>query len=314
MDNRGRRVQTDTYTAEQVKRVLTGSGINIEKELDSDLLIFCPYHNNYRTPAGEVNKESGIFFCFSCQKTADLVQLVMHTSGRSYFESVRFIKNKDSVVDLEKQVNQQLVEKPEYIQFDELLIKRLNNQALESPRAMRYYNGRLISNASVAKFNLGFSEKQDMVTIPVESPDGMCVGFVGRSIEGKEFKNTPGLPKSKVLFNLHRVKLSDKVYIVESSFDAIRLDQVGLPAVATLGANISNIQTELLKKYFNNIIIIADNDEAGTGMRQKLIERLGSRVSVINIDSKYKDVGDMDDEAIRNLEYRFDNSILSMLN
>ena len=314
MDSRNRRIQGDIYTAEQVKRVLTGSGINIEKELDSDVLIFCPYHNNYRTPAGEVNKESGIFFCFSCQKTADLTQLVMHTSGRSYFEAIRFIKDKDSIVDLEKQVNQQLIDKPEYIQFDELLIKRLNNQAIESPRAMRYYNGRLISNASVEKFGLGFSEKQDMVTIPVHSPDGMCVGFVGRSVEGKDFKNTPGLPKSKVLFNLHRVKLSDKVYIVESSFDAIRLDQVGLSAVATLGANISNTQTELLKKYFNNIIIIADNDEAGNNMRQKLIERLGSRISVINIDAKYKDVGDMSDEAIKNLEYRFDNSIMSMLN
>jgi DNA primase len=152
-----------------------------------------------------------------------------------------------------------------------------------------------------------------MVTIPVHSPEGMCIGFVGRSIEGKDFKNTPGLPRSKTLFNIHRVKNSDKVYIVESSFDAIRLDQVGLPAVATLGANVSNSQVELLKKYFNNIIVIADNDEAGGNMKQRLIEKLGSRVSVINIDTKYKDVGDMDDEAIKNLEYRFDNSIMAML-
>jgi hypothetical protein len=28
-----------------------------------------------------------------------------------------------------------------------------------------------------------------------------AVGFVGRSIEGKDFKNTPGLPKTKILFN-----------------------------------------------------------------------------------------------------------------
>ena len=153
-----------------------------------------------------------------------------------------------------------------------------------------------------------------MVTIPVHSPDGMPLGFVGRSIEGKEFKNTPGLPKAKVLFNLHRVKNSDKVYIVESSFDAIRLDQVGLPAVATLGANISSTQIELLKKYFNNIIVIADNDEAGNNMKTRLIERLGSRISVITLDEKYKDIGDMDDESIKKLEYRFDNSIISMLN
>ena len=152
-----------------------------------------------------------------------------------------------------------------------------------------------------------------MVTIPVHSPDGMPVGFVGRSIEGKEFKNTPKLPKSKVLFNLHRVKNSSRVYVVESSFDAIRLDQVGFPAVATLGANVSNIQIELLRKYFNNIYVIADNDEAGGNMKERAVERLGSRVSVIQLDKQYKDIGDMDDEAISNLDFSFDKSIAAML-
>ncbi|CAB4242214.1 MG010, DNA primase-like protein [uncultured Caudovirales phage] len=238
----------------------------------------------------------------------------MHTSGRTYFESVRFIKSKETETDLSYQINQTLVQKPDYLAYDELQIKRLNQQALESPRAMRYYSGRLISESSIRRFDLGYSEKQDMVTIPVASPDGLPVGFVGRSVEGKEFKNTPGLPKSKVLFNLHRVKTADKVYVVESSFDAIRLDQCGFPAVATLGANVSNFQTDLLQKYFNNIIVIADNDEAGGNMKDKIIEKLGSRVSVIKIDKQYKDIGDMSDDAIKNLQETFDKTIASMLN
>jgi DNA primase len=142
----------------------------------------------------------------------------------------------------------------------------------------------------------------------------MKIGFVGRSIEGKEFKNTPGLPKGKVLFNLHRVKSSSIVYVVESSFDAIRLDQVGFPAVATLGANVSISQIRLLEKYFNNVVLVADNDEAGSIMKDKLIEKLGSLVSVITLEKQYKDIGDMDDQSIRNLEFQFDKSILSMLN
>jgi DNA primase len=101
---------------------------------------------------------------------------------------------------------------------------------------------------------------------------------------------------------------------VESSFDAIRLDQVGFPAVATLGANVSASQTKLLEKYFNNVVLIADNDEAGAIMKDKLIEKLGSLISVITIDKKYKDIGDMDDEAIKQLEFNFDKSISSMLN
>jgi len=238
----------------------------------------------------------------------------MHTSGRTYFESVRFIKSKETESNLETEINKKLHTKPDYVQYDELLIKRLSLQALESPRAMRYYNGRLINESSVKKFSLGFSEKQDMVTIPIHSPDGMEVGFVGRSIEGKEFKNTPGLPKSKILFNLHRVKTSSKVYVVESSFDAIRLDQCGFSAVATLGSNVSNFQTDLLQKYFNDIIVIADNDEAGGNMKNKLIEKLGNRVTVVTIDKKYKDIGDMDDEAIKNIDISFDKTIMSMLN
>ena len=237
----------------------------------------------------------------------------MFTSGRTYFESSRFIKSKEVDSDLEMQISKKLEEKPDYIQYDQLLIKRLNQQAMESPRAMRYYSGRLITEDSVKKFALGFSEKQDMVTIPVHSPDGMEIGFVGRSIEGKEFKNTPGLPKSKTLFNLHRVKTSSKVYVVESSFDAIRLDQCGFPAVATLGANVSNIQTDLLQKYFNNVIVIADNDEAGGNMKSKIVERLGSRVSVVQLDKQYKDIGDMPDEAIKNIDESFDKSIAAML-
>jgi DNA primase len=153
-----------------------------------------------------------------------------------------------------------------------------------------------------------------MVTVPIHSPDGVPLGFVGRSIEGKDFKNTPGLPKSKTLFNLHRVKKSDRVYVVESSFDAIRLDQVGLPAVATLGANVSSTQIELLQKYFNNIIVIADNDEAGGNMKDRIVEKLSSRVSVIKLNNQYKDIGDMPDEELRNLEFQFDKSISLMLN
>jgi 5S rRNA maturation endonuclease (ribonuclease M5) len=237
----------------------------------------------------------------------------MDQTNRTYFESARFIGSKNSEKNFLESINNKLKDKPEFVQFDDLLIKRLNAQALESERSMSYFLGRKISEASVRKFSLGFSEKLDMVTIPISAPDGMTIGFVGRSIEGKQFKNTDGLPKSKTLFNLHRVKSSRYVYVVESSFDAIRLDQVGISAVATLGATVSIKQIELLRQYFNEIFVVADNDEAGMGMANRLIEKLGGRVSIIKLDKEYKDIGDMDDEAIKNLDYEFDKSIAAML-
>jgi DNA primase len=313
VDNRTRRNKGSLYTKEQVQRVLAGSGVDVYSELDADFIIFCPFHNNYRSPAGEINKSTGIFYCFSCQKTSDLVEFVMFTSNRTYFESVRFIKSKEQESNLEQEMVRQLHTKQDYVLYDELQVKRLHQQAVDSPRATSYFYGRRITQESILKFSLGFSENQDMVTIPVHSPDGMLLGFVGRSVEGKDFKNTPGLPKSKTLFNLNRVKTADRVYVVESSFDAIRLDQIGFPAVATLGANVSAMQIELLQKYFNNVIVIADNDEAGGNMKNRLLEKLGSRVSVIQLNNKYKDIGDMSDEDIKSLDFTFDNAIANML-
>lgn len=313
MDRRDRRQQANIYTQEQVKRVLAGSGITVEKEADSEYIIFCPFHSNHRTPAGEINKYTGLFFCFSCSKTADLIELVMHFSGRTYFESIRFIKSKETETDIVSDIVSKLVDKEEFIEFDESIISRLNTQALSSGKSIEYFKKRKITKESVIKFKLGFSENQNMVTIPIYNHDNICVGFVARSIEGKDFKNTPGLPKSKVLFNLNKVKTASRVYVVESSFDAIRLDQVGLPAVATLGANVSSKQIELLKKYFSDIVLIADNDEAGEKMKGRLIDRLGGMLSIVSIDSKYKDIGDMEDSDIISLDRNFQDQIKEIL-
>ena len=148
----------------------------------------------------------------------------------------------------------------------------------------------------------------------MSSPDGsVFVGFVARSVEGKEFKNTPKLPKSKILFNLHRAKKHNTVYVVESSFDAIRLDQNGIAAVATLGANVSKTQTDLLTKYFNSVIVVGDNDDAGKEMQSKISERLGGRATLINIPSRFKDIGDMTDSDIKELASKVNDPLLNYI-
>jgi hypothetical protein len=49
-------------------------------------------------------------------------------------------------------------------------------------------------------------------------------------------------------------------------------------------------------------------------MKSKIVERLGARVSVIQLDKQYKDIGDMTNEDIKNLDESFDKAILNMLN
>jgi len=233
----------------------------------------------------------------------------MFCSKRNYFEAMRLIHSKKSDDNIEQDLLKILEKKPEYPEFDIETVKRLNQAALQSSRAAQYLKGRGITKESVEKYLIGYSEKQDMITIPIYSPDGICVGMVGRSIEGKEFKNTPGLPRAKTMFNIQRNKIAGKVFVVESSFDAIRIEQVGGKALATLGSNISNKQKDLLKKYFTSIIVISDNDDAGRDMKEKLSMSLGNIVIQGDLPDTVKDVSDLDDKQLKTFIHTFDNEI-----
>ena len=302
------------YSEEQVKQTLIAADIDIKFELENDLMIFCPFHNNSRSPAGEVSKETGIFWCFSCQESKELVEVIMHATKKSYFESMRLIDSKADKRNLVDQINSTLEKVTTFVQYDLDMIEKLHKNVFENQKAVEYFKSRGITKDSVERYKLGYSTSQDMVTIPVYSPDGICLGFVGRSVQGKRFKNSTNLPKSKTLFNLSKNKRVDKVFVVESSFDAIRIEQVGGHAVATLGATISKEQRRLLKQYFNQVIALGDNDEAGQNMSNKLLTDLGyDKCIIAKLPSSFKDVSDLDDERLKEFVDQFDNIVATML-
>lgn len=313
--NRQKQISNVTYySEEQVKQSLIAADIDIKFELENDLMIFCPFHNNSRSPAGEVSKETGIFWCFSCQESKELVEVIMHATKRSYFECMRLIDSKADKRNLIDQINSTLEKVTTFVQYDLDMIEKLHKNVFENQKAIEYFKSRGITKDSVERYKLGYSTSQDMVTIPVYSPDGICLGFVGRSIQGKRFKNSTNLPKSKTLFNLSRNKRVDKVFVVESSFDAIRIEQVGGHAVATLGATISKEQRKLLKQYFNQVIALGDNDEAGQNMSNKLLTDLGyDKCIIAKLPSSFKDVSDLDDERLKEFVDQFDNIVATML-
>lgn len=287
----------DTYDPDQIGEIINVCGIEVGSELDTHYLIFCPFHYNKNTPACEVDKEKGLFLCFACGERGTLLDLVMRTTNRNYFEASRVISTAAKSIDFASRIEKDIQVKEEFLQFDNELIDRLHNDLLSSEKAIAYFKTRNIELDAIKKFKLGYSPKQDMVTVPIYSHTDICVGFVGRSVEGKSFKNSTGLPRNKVLFNLNNVKFSD-IVIVESSFDAIRLWQLNIPAIATLGANIGKNQINLINKYATRLILAMDQDEAGGSLTRNLNKSV--TVPILNMDfpDGVKDIGDMTDEQI----------------
>jgi DNA primase len=320
-----REVDTTHYAPAHIKSILKTLGLEIVGETNNDFLCYCPFHSNRHTSSFSVSREKGAFICFnpSCGEAGTLQELVRRILHKNEFEVLRFISSKETeaLENFDELLSEALEDKPIFEQFDQEILIKLSEDRLNSTEACKYFISRGINDEAMNYFELGYSSNMNMVTVPVHSPDGMAIGIVGRSIEGKSFKNSTNLPKSKTLFNVHRAKkIGDHVIVVESSFDAIRIHQAGFPnVVATLGGFLSTEQHQLLNRYFNRITIMTDADLAGRQLGLSIANKLKMK-DVLWASCEYgkiyphdaKDAGDMTDEeikfciknAVSDIEYR----------
>lgn len=322
---------TEVYSQAHIRAILRGLGLKIVGETHNDFLCMCPFHGNRNTPSFTVSQRKGVYLCFnpSCDASGTVADLVKKLGGYNEFETLRYIAScKNDDVDFEDELLSVLDTKPDFVEFPQATLDKLNATLHANSDAQGYLIGRGITEDLFDYFEIGYSAKQDMITVPLHSPDGMPVGLIGRSIHGKSFKNSQHLPRSKTLFNLHRAKRFGGTAIVcESSFDAIRLHGAGYPyAVATLGGYLSQENFANLDRYFSRIILMTDFDQklykencrkclpdldchghnAGRDLAQSIADKLPMKEvlwAAYSDEEVYphgaKDVGDMTNEEIR---------------
>lgn len=305
---------SETYTQNQVEAVANYCDIEIVSETNTHFLAYCPFHNNTDSPAFALDKSNGLWTCFnpSCDNSGNLEGLLRKTKGLNYFEATKvIIKHKDSVV---TPITERLAaireEAPDFVEFPTEPVERMQQDLWADPahRAVYYLTSRGLSEETIKHFGIGYSSKRDMTIVPMHDPKGMLVGFIGRSVEGKSFKNTLNLPKSKTAWNFHRAKKhGETVIIVESSLDAMRIHQAGYPnVIALLGGSVTANHIKQINETFSNVVIMTDFDEAGRHLGYAIAQRLpNKRILWAAYDDTCvfphgaKDVGDMTDQEIR---------------
>jgi len=302
----------DTYTKADLRSILRSCNIEIISQTGTDFLCLCPFHHNTDSPAFAASYSKGLYVCYNqnCNSSGTILDLVIKLTGRNNFEAMRFISsNKMSETEmLEEELKELLDEKPEFEVFPTQTVEGAHMLLMSGAYGAKdYLLSRKINEEAMEYFQLGFSAIQKMTMVPLHSPDGVLVGVIGRSIEGKSFKNSPNLPRNKTLFNIHRAKRQGgTIIVVESSFDAIRLWQAGFPnAVATLGGSISDINIQNLNRYASTIIVMTDNDKAGRSLGETIANKLKNKNvlwarydSLVTYPHQAKDVGDLTDEEI----------------
>lgn len=70
------------------------------------------------------------------------------------------------------------------------------------------------------------------------------------------------------MYNLKQALQEDRIVVVEGSFDVLRLEAYGIPAVCLLGTKIMPYHKQFLSR-FSTVIYVQDEDNAGTGAWNK---------------------------------------------
>lgn len=147
------------------------------------------------------------------------------------------------------------------------------------------------------------------VVIPIKDARGNIIALVGwrkgatkyMTIASDEFS------KEALWFNIDRAldkAFSDSssvwygtIVVVEGIFDALSLDMIGVPAIATMGANVGEFKGEMLK-LFDRVLCIPDTDKVGlkavqewcVGDNAMFLYFKGSFTSWDGSSVKYKDI------------------------
>lgn len=268
-----------------VELVLDKLGVDYEVSGER-LMVCCPYHNDSNPSCG-LWKTSGYFRCFGCGEEGSLVDFVSHVQGITTREAVRLLKGQNSLTDLEDTLGRILDrnERPfEYFKWSSFA--KTFPAVMPETLAWDYLTGRGLTSESISRFNIrwgrDYGKYRHRVMLPVFTHDAKLLAYVGRAIYHEMVPKTrKNRSPHRTLFGLkellERVPNPKVLVVVEGEFDAIYLQQYGIPAVANMGTSLMTPEKlRLLRRYSRSKVVLSyDGDDAGLramhgdGARQK---------------------------------------------
>ncbi len=123
--------------------------------------------------------------------------------------------------------------------------------------------------------------------VRLHDPLGHPLGYAGRRLNPAEaarygkWKFPLRLPKTTLLYNFHRLSqpAASPIILVECPWGVMRLAQLGFPAVALLGTQLSMPQQHLLLQA-SRLILMLDGDAPGRAATDRLADTLAAHTSI----------------------------------
>lgn len=259
----------------------------------------CPFcgsgdKQNY-TAAFHINETS--FHCFSCGEHGDIFDLVAYMEDlpndwkKHYNRAVKIMRPYlNGNIEPKKQDTISVPKETKVEDYTDYLQQCYANVANTD-----YFRQRGLSTDTINRFQLGYDEKKNLVTIPY-NPD--CKGYVHRVLWDSDNKYCKF---GNEIFNIQALHSDGKyLFITEGQIDAMSFEEIGINAIGLGGVNeISKLVYQLKEHPCDKTLVLAlDNDKAGKRATGKFIEAIAdeeiNQHYIVNsrLYGKYKDANE----------------------
>lgn len=288
----------------------------LNKIVDSgnNIMVTCPYHNggNERRPSAGFRKSDGLFNCLACHETHTLTEVISfclgYTDDMVGAQGWKWLCRNFLTVSVE--TRQPLEFNFERGKKKEENVTYVSEEELDSYRYTHPYWAKrgITEDWLIELFDLGYSVKEQMITMPNLDKDGNCLFVAKRSVNYKYFNYPRDVSKCCYgIYQLYQLSEFPKtVWVTESMIDVLRLWQLGIYGVALNGTGNQRQIRELKAMPCRLLVIATDMDKAGRDAYEKLKSQIKNKmIQTVKLPSGCKDIGDCTDEEILALEPYF---------
>lgn len=298
-----------------VKEILNTLGIQRISDLGDEINFSCPSDSHYRgdlNPSAYINKNSGVFYCFSCGYKGNLIKLISDTEGVSIMTASRWLHEKYDFGEISEG---KLVSEIDKILFPKEVKDSTPDLEpfLDKFKKVWLKSFRNLTPETLNKYEIGWDNISGRVVIPYRDIHNKVVGFKGRLISknanrlkykvlgdknGTTRYGFPTFNAGEYVYGINSVS-SDCLVIVEGEFDAIYLRQIGITGSVGIGTSkLTDYKLYQLCNKGDRAIVMLDPDEAGGDGASEVFDKLSPYMPVRIAELKNGDPSESSNDEI----------------
>lgn len=223
-----------------ITAVLKDKGLMDQFRRQEDQLFgCCPIHQGDNPNAFVVSLSKNLYHCFAgCNSGGDVIDLVRRLDGKSFHQTAVYLSSLSSYT----KISIRSSPKKNFVPF---------TRRIPLDHRTRFFHSKRILPTTACRFEAGeyyaHGFLADSVAVRIHDPDGNPLGYAARRLNNSI---------------VQKYGKWNGVVVVEGAWSVMRLNQIGIPAVALLGLHLSELQQKLLAKY-NRVVLMLDGDHAG---------------------------------------------------